>query len=74
MESLTVGELSGKVRGLHDLYGVRLGSVGQSESLNFLTRHGIAVGPFEKEQDGLQEIIDTDDWLRLKERYIGSGR
>ena len=108
--------------------------MGQSESLNFLTRHGIAVGPFEKEQDGLQEIvdkkidafvfdelvlkylvrteftgrvhvlpeifdhysvgmampqgsllrepvnrallkiIDTDDWLRLKERYIGSGR
>jgi polar amino acid transport system substrate-binding protein len=132
--SLTVGELGGKVRGLHDLYGVRVGSVAQSESLDFLTRHGIAVGPFEKEQDGLQaivdkkidafvfdelvlkylvrtefpgrvhvlpeifdhysvgiampqgsplrepvnrtllKIIDTDDWLRLKERYIGPGR
>lgn len=132
--SLTVGELSGKVRGLHDLYGVRVGSLGQSESLNFLTRHGIAVRPFEKEQDGLQavvdkkldafvfdelvlkylvrteftgrvhvlpeifdhytvglampqgsplreplnrallKIIDTDDWLWLKDRYIGSGR
>jgi len=22
----------------------------------------------------LLKIIDTDDWLRLKERYIGSGR
>jgi polar amino acid transport system substrate-binding protein len=132
--SLTVGELSGRVRGLHELYGVRVGSVAQSESLNFLTRHGIAVGPFEKEQDGLQaivdkkidafvfdelvlkyhvrtefpgrvyvlpeifdqysvgiampqgsplrepvnrallKIIDTDAWLRLKERYIGPGR
>ncbi len=132
--SLTVGELSGRVRGLHELYGVRVGSVAQSESLNFLTRNGIAVGPFENEQDGLQaivdkkidafvfdelvlkylvrtefpgrvhvlpeifdhysvglampqgsplrepvnrallKIIDTDDWLRLKERYIGPGR
>jgi ABC-type amino acid transport substrate-binding protein len=132
--SLTVGELSGRVRGLHELYGVRVGSVAQSGSLNFLTRHGIAVRPFENEQDGLQaivdkkidvfvfdelvlkylvrtefpgrvhvlpeifdhyfvglampqgsplrepvnrallKIIDTDDWLRLKERYIGPGR
>jgi ABC-type amino acid transport substrate-binding protein len=132
--SLTVGELSGRVRGLHDLYGVRVGSWAHSENLNFLTRHGIAVRPFENGQDGLQaivdkkidafvfdelilkylvrtefpgrvhvlpeifdhyfvglampqgsplrepvnrallKIIDTDDWLRLKERYIGPGR
>ena len=56
--SLTVGELSGKVRGLRDLYGIRVGSLAQSESLNFLTQRRIAVQPFESERDGLQAIVD----------------
>jgi len=56
--SLTVGELSGKVSGLSDLASARVGSVAHSESLDFLTRHGIAVRPFENEQDGMQAIVD----------------
>jgi ABC-type amino acid transport substrate-binding protein len=54
--SLTVGELSGKV--LSDLAGARVGSIAHTESLDFLTRRGIAVRPFENEQDGLQAIVD----------------
>ena len=56
--SFTVGELKGKVRGLSDLPGVRVGSLAQSQALNFLVKRGIAVLPFEKVQDGLQAIID----------------
>jgi ABC-type amino acid transport substrate-binding protein len=40
--SLTVGELSGKVHSINDLYNARVGSVADSASLNFLTRRGIA--------------------------------
>jgi ABC-type amino acid transport substrate-binding protein len=40
------------------LPGVRVGSVAQSESLNFLARRGIAVRPFENVQAGLQAIVD----------------
>ena len=57
--SLTVGALSGKVRGLSDLPNVRVGSVAQSETLNFLSERGIAVLPFVKERDGLQAIVDN---------------
>jgi len=57
--SLTVGELSGKVRGLRDLPNVRVGSLAQSETLNFLSERGIAVLPFLNERDGLQAIIDN---------------
>jgi ABC-type amino acid transport substrate-binding protein len=56
--SLTVGELSGKVHGLRDLYGVRVGAVDQSGALNFLAQRGIAALPFENERDGLQAIVD----------------
>ena len=57
--SLTVGALSGKVRGLSDLPNVRVGSVAQSETLNFLSERGIAVLPFMNMQDGLQAIVDN---------------
>jgi len=56
--SFTVGELKGKVRGLSDLPGVRVGSYAQSESSDFLAERGIAVLPFENAQDGLQAIVD----------------
>jgi ABC-type amino acid transport substrate-binding protein len=56
--SFTVGELRGKVRGLSDLNNVRVGSVAQTESLNFLTKRGIGVLPFENLRDGLQAIVD----------------
>ncbi len=58
--SLTLGELSGKIRGLGDLHSVRVGSVAHSESLDFLTQRGIAVRPFENVQDGLQAIADGE--------------
>jgi len=56
--SFTVGELRGRVRGLSDLPGVRVGSLSQSQALNFLTKRGIAVLPYENIKDGLQAIAD----------------
>jgi polar amino acid transport system substrate-binding protein len=56
--SFTVVELKGKVRGLSDLPGVRVGSLIQSQSLDFLAKRGIAVLPYENVQDGLQAIVD----------------
>ncbi len=56
--SFTVGELKGKVRGLSDLPGVRVGSLTQSESFDFLAKRGIAVLPFENSQDGMQALVD----------------
>ncbi len=52
--SLTVNELRGKVRGFDDLYKVRVGSISQSEASDFLTKHGIAVTPFESIPEALQ--------------------
>jgi ABC-type amino acid transport substrate-binding protein len=57
--SFTVGELKGKVRGLSDLPDVRVGSLAQSESFNFLAKRGIALLPFENSRDGLQAIVDN---------------
>jgi ABC-type amino acid transport substrate-binding protein len=56
--SFTVGELRGKVRGLHDLPGVRVGSLTHTESLNFLVKRGIGVLPLGSMKDGLQAIVD----------------
>jgi ABC-type amino acid transport substrate-binding protein len=56
--SFTVVELKGKVHGLSDLPGVRVGSLAQSESLNFLAKRGIAVLPLGNIKDGLQAIVD----------------
>ena len=56
--SLTVGELHGKVNGLNDLYGVRVGSLEQSESSNYLARQGVAVRAFKNPQDGLKALTD----------------
>ena len=57
--SLTVGELSGKVRGPRDLPNVRVGSLAGSATLDFLSERGIAVLPFMNMQDGLQAIVDN---------------
>jgi ABC-type amino acid transport substrate-binding protein len=56
--SLTVGELSGKVRGLSDLYHVRVGTVPHSAPWNFLIQRGFATRPFKNEKDGLQAMVD----------------
>ncbi len=54
--SLTISELHGKVRGFNDLHHARVGSIPQSEATNFLTKHGIAVMPFENVQQGLMAL------------------
>ena len=56
--SFTVGELKGKIRGLSDLPHVRVGSLAQTESFDFLAKRGIAVLPLENSRDGLQAIVD----------------
>ena len=56
--SFTVGELRGKIRGLSDLPDVRVGSLAQSQSFDFLAKRGIAVLPFENAHDGLQAMVD----------------
>jgi ABC-type amino acid transport substrate-binding protein len=58
--SLTVGALHGKIRGLHDLAGVRVGALAESESLTFLTQRGIAALPIQSEEEGLQAIADDE--------------
>ena len=57
--SLTVGELSGKVRGPGDLPNVRVGSLAQSATLDFLSERGIASLPFVHARDGLQALVDN---------------
>ena len=57
--SLTAEKLLGKVRGLHDLPHVRVGSVTQLEALKWLAEHGIAPVSFLTEQEGLQAIVDN---------------
>jgi ABC-type amino acid transport substrate-binding protein len=56
--SFTVVELRGKVRGLRDLHDVRVGSLAQTQSFDFLAKRGIAVLPYENVQDGLQATVD----------------
>ena len=57
--SLTLSELSGKVRNVGDLYSVRVGSIDRSEILNRLVERGITVFPFNVEREGLQAIVDN---------------
>jgi ABC-type amino acid transport substrate-binding protein len=56
--SLTINELRGKVRGFNDLYEARVGSMHRSEGSYYLTKHGIAVMPFENIQEGLQAVAE----------------
>jgi len=58
--SLTVSALHGKVRGLHDLGGVRVGALAGSASLDFLTERGIVARPIESGRVGLQAIVDDE--------------
>lgn len=54
--SVTIGELQGKVHGFNDLYHVRVGSISQSEASMYLTKHGIALTPFESVQEGMKNL------------------
>ena len=58
--SLTVDELSGKVQGLRDLPGVRVGSVAESEAMRFLGEYGVAAQPFADEEHGLRAIVEGE--------------
>jgi ABC-type amino acid transport substrate-binding protein len=58
--SLTVDALHGKVRGLQDLAGVRVGALAEAASLTFLTQHGIAALPIQSTREGLQSIVDDE--------------
>jgi ABC-type amino acid transport substrate-binding protein len=69
--ALTMKELSGKVRGFNDLYNARVGSVSGSEGLDFLTRQGVTVIPFEAVQQGLAAIASrTIDAFVLNEQVL----
>jgi len=58
--SLTVSQLSGKVRGQSDLPNVRVGSMAQSWAQNWLRNRGIATLSFINDRDGLQALIDSE--------------
>jgi len=56
--SLTVDELSGRIRGLRDLPGVRVGATAGSLAVEFLEKLGVTAQPFDHERDGLQAVVD----------------
>jgi len=58
--SLTLGELRGKVRGFPDLFHARVGSISDSQGFDFLSKHGIAVIPFQTFQEGLQAVANKN--------------
>ena len=70
--SLTVNELSGRVRGPRDLPSVRVGALARSETFEFLVTEGMPVMPFENHNKGLQAVVQhridpfVDDELQLK--------
>lgn len=54
--SLTIGELRGKVRGFHDLFNARVGSIFESEAMMFMANRGIVAAPFDTIHEGLQAV------------------
>ncbi len=54
---LTVDELGGKVRSVHDLPNVRVGTLMHSEYLEELARQGVAGVPFKSTPEGLQALV-----------------
>ena len=58
--SLTVDALHGKIRGLQDLAGVRVGALAETESLTFLNQRGIGALPIQSTREGLQSIVDDE--------------
>lgn len=59
--SLTVGELSGKVRGIHDLATARVGTVAESSAETYLMKKGIKhVRSFGNPRDGLESLVDAE--------------
>jgi ABC-type amino acid transport substrate-binding protein len=57
--SLTVGELSGKVRGIRDLTTARVGTVAESSAEAYLVKKGIKqLRSFGNPQEGLKSLVD----------------
>jgi ABC-type amino acid transport substrate-binding protein len=54
--SLTVHQLSGNVQGFNDLFRARVGALRNSEGIDFLSRKGISVVPFEHPEQGLRAL------------------
>ena len=57
--SLTVSELSGKIRGPRDLPHVRVGALARSETMDILVSKGISAMPFKDLQAGLQAVYSN---------------
>ena len=69
--SMTVSELRGKVHGFDDLRNVRVGSITQSESENFLSKKGISNIPFENVPGALKALADNNiDAFVLNEHVL----
>ena len=70
--SLTVNELSGRVKGPRDLPDVRVGALSRSETFDHLEAEGIPVKPFDNHNEGLRAVANdqidafVDDELQLK--------
>lgn len=59
--SLTVGELSGKVDGIHDLATARVGTVAESSAEAYLMKKGIKqLRLFGNPRDGLKSLVDAE--------------
>ena len=58
--SLTTEKLQGKVRGPQDLPYVRVGSIGDSQPLQWLTEIGAAPSPYESIETGLDAIVKNE--------------
>jgi ABC-type amino acid transport substrate-binding protein len=56
--SLTAEKLAGQVRGHHDLPHVRVGSMAQSGTMEWLAKRGVVPVPFSTEREGLQAVVD----------------
>ena len=57
--SLTIGELRGKVQGFYDLPNVRVGSLTESQTLDYLAKYGIAARPYNTIEAGLQAVAEN---------------
>lgn len=58
--SLTVSELSGRVRSSRDLPDVRVGALSRSETMDFLKSEGISAIPYEGLKVGLQALMNNN--------------
>jgi polar amino acid transport system substrate-binding protein len=68
--SLTLNELKGKVRGFHDLYHARVGSINGSQGFEFLFNRGIGVIPFQTFQEGLLAVANRKIDAFVQDQHV----